>query len=227
MRYLKNEQGVAVILELLLVAAVLIVTGVGIYTASHRKSHTEVASTPKTTRAPSMSPTPSPTPNPYAGWKTYTVPEATNISFKYPADWTVIENLHDTVTTPFNRFVKILAPNKLNREDFVFRFWYSPGTSNTLTQSCHSSDSGNVKTEAVTISGKPLSILTSSTSDKSGTYTGVAFDDSSKCYIAVPSGVVKMHGGLGSEDAPYITPVQWNSRPEPAAFDLIFKSLEF
>lgn len=86
MRYLKDQTGVALVLELVLVALVLTVAGIGVYTAIHRKP-APIAAT-KASPSPSKSPSPTPTPDPYAGWQQGSL-QAEKLTFKYPVSWTL------------------------------------------------------------------------------------------------------------------------------------------
>ncbi len=77
MKFLKNQRGVAMVLELILVAvvaAVLAIVGYRYYQSRHTakpKSNSSAQTAKK---------------DPYAGWKTYTS-TAEGISFKYPPTW--------------------------------------------------------------------------------------------------------------------------------------------
>jgi hypothetical protein len=87
LKHLKDETGVALIVELVLVAMVLAAVGVAVYMAVNHKTAPTVAS--KTIPTPSKSVSPTPTPNPYAGWATC-ADNYEGLSIKYPTNWTVV-----------------------------------------------------------------------------------------------------------------------------------------
>lgn len=88
MNHLKDQRGVAFILELALVAAVLVLVGIAVYASMHRKPAAPTVAKTTATISPSPSPSPSATPSPdvYAGWKTCN-DTTEGISFKYPPNW--------------------------------------------------------------------------------------------------------------------------------------------
>lgn len=89
MKHLKDQRGVALVLELILVAAVLAVAGLGVYTAMHRKTSTVATKvSPSPSKSASPTPTPTPTPDPYAGWKQGSL-ASEKLMFKYPSNWTL------------------------------------------------------------------------------------------------------------------------------------------
>ena len=122
------------ILELLLVAAILAVVGLGIYTSMQHKSSTAVAAK----SALSTSPSTTATPNPYAGWKTF-CSSKTNACFKYDSSWTLAEcapveiNMQDFQNCPSAETVTVSAPNKaINVEWFLDP--YDASKTDTCTQ---------------------------------------------------------------------------------------------
>jgi hypothetical protein len=110
-----DERGVALVFELVLVAVVLGLVGLAIYTSMHHKSSPTVAI--KSTPAPSKSPSPTatPTPDPYAGWKTFCSAK-TNACFRYDPSWTLAECAPESINTkyfqncPSAETVAIIAP---------------------------------------------------------------------------------------------------------------------
>ncbi|GAC1603377.1 MAG: hypothetical protein NVS3B29_07870 [Candidatus Saccharimonadales bacterium] len=79
MKYLKDQRGAVLGLELVLVAVVLAVGGIGVYTAMHHKS-----SSTNATPTPAKSASPSPTQSLKSG-----VLGAQKISFSYPSTWSL------------------------------------------------------------------------------------------------------------------------------------------
>ena len=84
--YLKDERGVALVIEVVLVAAVLVLAGFGVVANMHRQS--QFANKPGPTPTPSAKPSPSPSPSatPVALAQAVYPPEKLKVS--YPAGWT-------------------------------------------------------------------------------------------------------------------------------------------
>jgi len=84
--YMKDERGVALVIEVLLVAAVLVLAGFGVVANMHRQS--QYANKPEPTPTPSAKPSasPSPTATPVALNQAVYPPEKLKVS--YPAGWT-------------------------------------------------------------------------------------------------------------------------------------------
>jgi hypothetical protein len=82
----KNQKGFGAI-EGLLILVITIIIGFAGWYVWHTKNNTNstYSSTANTTK--SSSGTKSIAPNPYTGWKTYSSPLNSGLSFKYPADW--------------------------------------------------------------------------------------------------------------------------------------------
>ncbi len=160
------------------------------------------------------------------GWKTYVVPEDNSISFKYPPDWSILGDFHDTMTKVYNRTVKIISPNTYSGTKFVINLWYSPGTTNNLTD-CHSNTYKIIKSESVLVSGEKLNIITGTVGSDKSVVENVKLADDSGCYIKVSDGIIQMSGGLGIEEVGGINIDDWKMRPEALIFDEIFKSLQF
>jgi len=83
-KYLKDDRGVALVLELVLLAIVLTAAGFAGYKYITHKNAAGTVPKPKPHIA---SPSSSATPNQYAGWQTYTS-KTEGLSFRYPPDWT-------------------------------------------------------------------------------------------------------------------------------------------
>lgn len=175
-------------------------------------------------------------PDLYVGWNTYTVPEDPSISFKYPADWNVVHDFHDTVTTPWNRTAIFTPPTDYFSDFFTLNFYYSPGPSNILVKQCerpsnlaYISPSAIKKSEDLTVGSTNLKLLTTESNFEDVAFISMHLVDSSNCTITVPSGSVEMRQGYGVQGLPShnIDPKTWASIPESAAFNLIFRSLRF
>jgi hypothetical protein len=83
MKHLKDEHGMAFIVEIVLVAIVLAVVGLAVYASTQAKKTT---STVKTQSSPSATPTP--TPNPTANWTKYNSSTG-KFSLRYNPGWKV------------------------------------------------------------------------------------------------------------------------------------------
>lgn len=175
-------------------------------------------------------------PDLYAGWKTYAVPEDPSISFKYPADWDVVADFHDTATKlTWNRTAIFATPTKYYDDYFVLRFYYSPGKTNALTWQCTEynrqvSPSSIKKLEDIVVGDKKLKLLTTEGSIiKDIISTSMQLVDSSDCTVAVPSGSIQMSQSYGVQSIPdhNIDAATWASLPESTIFGLIFRSLRY
>ncbi len=101
----KNEAGFSAVELLIILVVVALIGGAGyfVYKSHHKATTASVATTTTTkpaTTTPAKTTTPAPT-DPYAGWKTYTSPLNSGLSFKYPADWQ-FPNPATTVPSPNN-----------------------------------------------------------------------------------------------------------------------------
>lgn len=123
----ENEAGFSPV-EAILVSVIVVLIGVAgwfVYKNHNKKpAINSVAAT--TTTKPTTTQTTSATqtaPDPYAGWKTYTSPLKSGLSFKYPADW----DFTPSTTTP--------SPNNLGgvENDSVLRSAKVQGTYGTVT----------------------------------------------------------------------------------------------
>lgn len=87
MKHLEDERGVALVLEIVLVAIVLAAVGFAVYASTHGKK--PATQTAKASPSPSSKPSPSPsvTPvDPMSGWKTDSLKKE-KLSFRYPSTW--------------------------------------------------------------------------------------------------------------------------------------------
>jgi len=83
MPHLRDQRGVALVLEVILIAIIMAVAGFGVYIYIRHQSTISVATNS------SPSPSSAATPDIYAGWKTYTS-SFEKLSFKYPPSWTPV-----------------------------------------------------------------------------------------------------------------------------------------
>lgn len=134
MKHLNDQRGVALILELVLVAVALGLVGLAVYTSMHRKSSPAVAIKSNPTPSKLPSPTAIPTPDPYAGWKTFCSAK-TNACFRYDPSWTFEEcapvsiNAQHFQNCPSAETVSIIAP--------TFRInWFLDPYDATKTYTC-------------------------------------------------------------------------------------------
>jgi hypothetical protein len=116
-----NEQGFGLLGVLIVIVALVLVGGAGVY-AYHRDHKIKTDTTSSTTKSEgkTTATTPSnPTPNPYAGWKTYTSTLG-GFSFQYPASWQL------TGAQGLNQ----VAGSQLNGTETSVENWEFPETTN-------------------------------------------------------------------------------------------------
>ena len=113
-----KNKGFTLVEVLLLIVVLILVGGLGYlgYKQVNKKSKTSTASATATTAKTAAV-------DPYAGWKTYTSPLKSGLSFKYPADWDFTPN------------TEVPAPNNLGgvENDSVLRSAKIQGTYGTVT----------------------------------------------------------------------------------------------
>ena len=100
----KDQKGFSAVEVVLVLVIVALVGAIGflVYKNQHKTKAAPVAST-TTTKSTTTTPTKTVTaPDPYAGWKTYTSPLNSGLSFKYPADWQ-FPNPATTIPAPNNQ----------------------------------------------------------------------------------------------------------------------------
>lgn len=212
-------------LQIFAIVALLVLVAGGVYAWQNNrvaKLESQVADLKK-----AEAPKPKPAPvDPYAGWKTYTLPEDSTISFKYPSDWNMDSNMADKTTKPYNRFVRILSSNQTEDGNFVFRFYYSAGKTNQLTNECADTDQVSGPIQNVTVDGNILKLRMNTTTG-SAPITSTDLVDNSDCYIATNTGVIKLTGGIGTQAPGSMTAAQWNASSESKQLNAIMKSLKY
>lgn len=121
-----NQKGFSVVEILIVIVVVGLIGGVGfmVYKNHNKKPSTNSVATTTTTKPAATETKPTTqAPDPYAGWKTYTSPLKSGLSFKYPADWDFTPN------------TSVPAPNNLGgvENDSVLRSAKIQGTYGTVT----------------------------------------------------------------------------------------------
>lgn len=81
---IKNQQGFSALDIILAIVAICAIGVAGFFAI---RNHTPTSAAKISKPSATSTPTPSPTADPYAGWKTYTSPLQSGLTFKYPADW--------------------------------------------------------------------------------------------------------------------------------------------
>lgn len=230
----QNRQAGFSTVEIVLAALVIVALaaiGVLIYRQHQTPKPAGATNTTQTTNQQQTTTTTQPPADPYAGWKMYTLAEDSTISFRYPSDWTVLEDTKDTSSVPYNRFFKIAGPTQYHGNDIVFTFRYSPGSNNQITQACahYNGHTNIVNSEDVTVGSHNLKLITTANSINDTKTINMALVDSSDCYVAVSSGVIEATESLNSQSAPTysIDLNTWQSLPESKTLELVFKSFKF
>jgi hypothetical protein len=81
--HVKNERGAVLIIELIVLAVVLTVSGIAVFRYYEHRKAANVAAAP-------VPRTPAPTADPYSGWKTYKLVKE-GLTIRYPATWELTE----------------------------------------------------------------------------------------------------------------------------------------
>ena len=147
MTQLKDQRGMALIFEIVLVAFVLVVVGLAVFSSYSHK--TGISPTPTPTSAPSTA----------AGYTLYTSQHVPGLSFQYPSTWRAVPS-----QIPSGDGVSITSPNGTV-------MWWSSENQIVPTPGCPANETIRATFSAALPSAPGLNLVQYDVTDYSGTHT--------------------------------------------------------